>query len=158
VIASDAYEVVMLLRQLEADGFSHITTFADAELGLAFARQYQPDLVIVDTSYPRRDGMLVLSGLRRLRAAEARWPILALAGEPSASVRRTALTMGANDLVARPYDAIEVMLRIRRLLRIQRALADLEARCWTFEHDSPANDTPYSNDTPMEDLQCVPGR
>jgi DNA-binding response OmpR family regulator len=133
VIAPEADDVVRLLGQLEADGFNRITTFADPELGLAFARQYEPQLVIVDTQQRQRDGLLLLGALRRFRAAEARWPILVLSRDLTPSVRRTALTMGANDFVARPYDAIEVMLRIRRLLRIQRALADLELRCSTLE-------------------------
>jgi len=127
VITQRAADAAPLIEQLEREGFAQTWTFDDPGLGLAFARREPPDLVVVDTNFERRDTMLLLGALRRLRTREHRWPILAIGRTFSAELRRSVILMGANDFVARQYDEVEVVLRIRRLLRVQRALAQLEA-------------------------------
>jgi DNA-binding response OmpR family regulator len=126
IIAAEEPDATALRRELENNGFGRITVVTDPGLGLAYARQYGPELVIVDTHLPRRDTLVLLGMLRRLRTHDDRWPILALSRHLSPSAHRSVRVMGANDFIAGPFDDDRVIRSVRSLLDVQRSVAELE--------------------------------
>ncbi len=87
-------------------------------------------------------GLEVLEELQPLIGAEEYLPILILTADTAAETRQTALSMGAKDFLSKPFDAVEVLLRIRNLLetrflylelRDQNALLDRKVRERTRE-------------------------
>lgn len=78
------------------------------------------DVVLLDLTLPRMDGIAVL---RHLRARESRVPVLILTAKSGIEDRVLGLDAGADDYLAKPFDLSELEARIRALVRrAQRAV------------------------------------
>ena len=86
------------------------------------ANQY--DLLLVDHIMPRLDGIEVT---RRLRAREnyRSVPIVMVTSDIDKATRIEAISAGATDFVAKPFDATELQARVNNLLALRRAQIDL---------------------------------
>jgi DNA-binding response OmpR family regulator len=84
--------------------------------GLNAAREWQPDLVVLDVRLPVLDGLEVC---RRLRD-ESRVPILMLTAKDSVSDRVRGLDAGADDYLTKPFSLDEFLARVRAALRRNR--------------------------------------
>jgi len=78
------------------------------------AREFEPDLVVLDVMLPDIDGLEVL---RRLRAGAPVLPVLFLTARDAVEDRIAGLTVGGDDYVTKPFSLEEVMARLRALLR-----------------------------------------
>jgi putative two-component system response regulator len=84
----------------------------------------QPDLMLLDLNMPFIDGLTIM---RRLSPeARATVPILVLTADNNPTTKYQALADGADDFVTKPFDDIEVQLRVRNLLRGRFAHTALE--------------------------------
>ena len=72
------------------------------------------DLIILDIMLPKRDG---LSVLHEIRQAEIRTPILMLTAKSEIDDKIKGLDQGADDYLAKPFSAAELLARVRALLR-----------------------------------------
>ena len=104
---------------LEAEGFAR-----PSEFWAAMGRQ-QPDLVMLDIMLPEEDGMEIL---KKLRAASAtrRLPVMMLTAKNSEYDTVLGLDSGADDYIAKPFRMMELLSRIRALLRRTQKQADYE--------------------------------
>ncbi len=95
---------------MEARGFDRPSTFWDA------MAEGTPDLVILDIMLPQEDG---LSILRRLRADKStrRLPVMLLTAKSTEFDKVLGLDSGADDYVAKPFGMMELLSRIKALLR-----------------------------------------
>ena len=75
-----------------------------------------PDLIILALGLPDRDGLELISEARRENAV----PILVLSARTTERDKVTALDLGANDYITKPFSAAELMARIRAALRNHR--------------------------------------
>lgn len=102
------------LLQAHLDGYQ-VMMANNGEKGLQMAGAQRPDLVIVDVRMPGINGYEFCA---RLRADERlqQVPVLMLSGLEGDESRRQALAVGANDLLTKPFDSVELMARIRSLL------------------------------------------
>jgi putative two-component system response regulator len=80
--------------------------------------------VITDLHMPACDGYGVIEILMPLISRE-RLPVLIMTGDGSREARQKALTLGAKDFVTKPFDLVEVLLRVRNLLESQMLFQDL---------------------------------
>jgi len=94
-----------------------------------------PDLVLLDIHMPFMDGYAVLAALRAWLPADTYMPIVMLTADVTTDARRRSLAAGATDFLTKPFDAVEVVLRVRNLIQtrhfykeIQRHNAELEER------------------------------
>ena len=83
------------------------------EEGIALVRQIQPELVILDLGLPDIDGMEVIRRIRELSNV----PILVLSSRSDEAGKVTALDLGADDYVSKPFGVDELMARMRAALR-----------------------------------------
>ena len=98
---------------LAQEGFDVILATDDAE-ALEVVQGEEPDAVIVDVVEPEADAAALC---RRLRETSPRLPVLML-GESDTAVEQTGgLAAGADDYLAKPFVLIELLTRIRGLLR-----------------------------------------
>jgi DNA-binding response OmpR family regulator len=90
--------------------FFEADTAAD---GLRLVEEARPDLVLLDVGLPDRDGYTLLREIRAFSAV----PVIMLTArdEPIDKVR--GLEAGADDYVAKPFDHLELMARVRAVLR-----------------------------------------
>jgi two-component system OmpR family response regulator len=78
------------------------------------AREFQPDVVVLDVMLPDLNGLDVL---RRLREFAPNLPVLFLTAKDAVEDRIAGLTAGGDDYVTKPFSLEEVVLRLRALLR-----------------------------------------
>jgi putative two-component system response regulator len=76
---------------------------------------------------PGRDGFSILKEMQPL-LRDGYLPVLMLTGDDSAEAKRGALSLGAKDFLAKPFDATEVLLRIRNLLETRALYRSLQGQ------------------------------
>ena len=142
VVDDQESNVQLLERLLRLKGYEQIETLTDSRLAVQRFVATRPDLVLLDLRMPHLSGLEVLEELHPLIGAEEYLPILILTADTAPETRQTALSMGAKDFLNKPFDTVEVLLRIRNLLetrflylqlRDQNALLDRKVRERTRE-------------------------
>ncbi len=103
----------LLSLALRYEGWD-VRTAANGLSAVAAAREFRPDLVVLDVMLPDIDGLEVL---RRVRADIERMPVLFLTARDDVSDRIAGLTAGGDDYVTKPFSIEELVLRLRALLR-----------------------------------------
>ena len=101
----------------EAQGF---TTYADFSAAM---NKSTPDLVILDVMLPDMDGMEILGQLRENSETRA-IPVIMLTAKTAEIDKVRALDMGADDYVSKPFGVMELLSRVRAVLR--RAVPHME--------------------------------
>ncbi len=112
IIEDDEGIVRVLRRALTYEGYQ-VETALDGEGGLAQAREWRPDLVILDLMLPGMDGLEVTQRVR----TEGNIPILMLTAKDTINDRVQGLDAGADDYMTKPFDLDELLARVRALLR-----------------------------------------
>src|SRR6266853_2113283 len=102
--------VVDLLR---ASGYE-VAEAADGARGLEEAVRRGVDLVLLDLLLPKKDGLVVLAELRKVRPT---LPVIILTARGSEDDRVRGLRMGADDYVVKPFSARELLARVEAILR-----------------------------------------
>ncbi|WP_448572489.1 response regulator [Trichothermofontia sp.] len=113
VIEDDELIATVLSEMLTAHHYivEHAT---DGKTGLDLAQAFTYDLIVLDLSVPLLDG---LSVCRKLRQQGLLTPILVLTARDSEVDKAQALDAGADDYVCKPFNALELLARIRALIR-----------------------------------------
>ena len=121
LIVEDESRMAELLRKgLTEDGHT-ATCASDGAEGLALAKSYEFDAIIVDVMMPKLSGYELA---RRLRAEKVRTPILMLTAKDSVPDIVKGLDLGADDYMTKPFSFEELVARLRAVKR--RALASQE--------------------------------
>jgi DNA-binding response OmpR family regulator/HPt (histidine-containing phosphotransfer) domain-containing protein len=113
LIEDDDAFIKVLTKMLKAHHFI-IDTVKDGEMGWTYGSTFEYDVMIIDLVLPKLDG---ISLCKRFRAEGYVTPILLLTSQDSSTARVQGLDAGADDYVAKPFDPIELVARIRALLR-----------------------------------------
>ncbi|MDQ4137955.1 MAG: response regulator transcription factor [Actinomycetota bacterium] len=103
----------LLQMALRYEGWD-VRTAADGQQALKAAREFDPDVIVLDIMMPDVDGLEVI---RRLRADGRNMPVLFLSAKDSVDDRITGLTAGGDDYVTKPFSLEEVVARLRGLIR-----------------------------------------
>jgi two-component system copper resistance phosphate regulon response regulator CusR len=130
LIIEDEGKMAKALRAgLEADEFS-VSAAVTGEEGFFLASTENFDVVILDLTLPRRDGLEVLAALRQRGSSV---PVIILTSRDTVKDRVRGLDAGADDYLVKPFAISELLARIRALLRRGKPepgdklrLADLE--------------------------------
>ncbi len=114
-----------LVMNLQLEGFEVITA-SDGEQGVNLVHERKPDLIIMDVMMPKKDG---LQACREIRTAGISTPLILLTARSSEVDKVLGLDLGADDYLAKPFGMLELLARVRALLRrIQRTSAVDEVR------------------------------
>lgn len=118
ILAIDDEEanVLLLKNVLEREGYKDIHCITDPEKALDAYITLSPDLVLLDLMMPKIDGFQLLEAFSRHDKSDEFRPVLVLTADTTLQTRRRALALGAKDFVSKPFDVIEVALRISNLL------------------------------------------
>jgi putative two-component system response regulator len=133
LVVDDAPANIELLRAvLQGAGDVEVTGVTDSSRVLALVDECDPHLILLDLHMPPPTGMEVLEQLRE-RFADGGPPVLMLTGDTTLDVRRRALGLGARDFVTKPFDVLEIELRVRNLLQARRSDLSLASRADELE-------------------------
>jgi len=97
---------------LAGEGFE-LHSAADGRMGLAVFRSVRPDVVLLDLMLPGLSGLDVLKAIR----AESAVPVIVLSAKDAEADIVTALELGADDYLTKPYSLRVLVARIRAALR-----------------------------------------
>jgi DNA-binding response OmpR family regulator len=106
-----------------------------AENGVEALRRFdehQPDLVVLDVSMPPPDGFAVLERIR----VTSQVPVMMLTAHGATADKVRAFDLGADDYLTKPFDHLELLARLRALLRRVQPAAEGEALPQPFSIDN----------------------
>ena len=118
--------VTLLTRILFRAGYEQLQWTTDSRDVLKVLDSFDPDVLLLDLHMPNLDGFDVLRQLAPYLNGGSHLPVLMLTGDVSPEIMRNALSLGAKDFVAKPFDAGEVLLRISSLLETRFLYRALE--------------------------------
>ena len=111
---------------LEVKGFTNYKTTKDSRQVINLFEEFKPDLLLLDLSMPYLTGFQVILQLKDIIPADTYFPILVLTADITAEAKQKALSGGASDFLTKPFDLIEVDIRIKNLLNTRYLHQQLE--------------------------------
>lgn len=124
LIAEDEREIAEIIKAyLERAGFRTVTA-ADGNLALSHFHQLKPALVLLDVKMPKQDGIEVLRIIRQTSDT----PVIMVTAMAEDLEKISALRLGADDYVVKPFNALEVVERVKAVLRRSGMGAQPEGR------------------------------
>ena len=113
LVVDDDTNICELLRlYLEKEGYETIVV-NDGEAALEAAAKHNPDMLLLDIMLPKLDGWQVCREIRKSSAV----PIIMLTAKGETFDKVLGLELGADDYVTKPFDAKEVVARVKAVLR-----------------------------------------
>ncbi|PLX69377.1 MAG: DNA-binding response regulator [Denitrovibrio sp.] len=106
----DIVEVLRLLLSLEN---YEVITAPNGITGLSLAREDNPDLIVLDLNLPDINGQQICKIIR----GELNVPILILSARDNVSDKVVCLEYGADDYLTKPFENIELIARVKAILR-----------------------------------------
>jgi two-component system, OmpR family, KDP operon response regulator KdpE len=105
----EAVEIGLSLQWREVE----VLTAGDAERGLDLIRRQKPDLILLDIGLPGKDGYQALREIRTFSDV----PVIMLTARDEAMDKVRGLELGADDYVTKPFDHLELLARMKAVLR-----------------------------------------
>ena len=114
LICDDEKEIRTALR-ITLSGAGYETLEAeDGRKALELLGANKPDLVLLDIMMPVMDGLTVLSELRQRNSA---LPVILLTAKSEDTDKIVGLNLGADDYITKPFNSMEVLARVRAVMR-----------------------------------------
>ena len=120
VLVVDDDPVILRLLQVnfELEGIG-VVLAVDGEEGLKLAHRDPPDLVISDIMMPKVNGLELLAALRSSPGTAA-MPVILLSAKAQVADVQRGLELGADDYVTKPFDPLELIERVYKVLAKSR--------------------------------------
>lgn len=129
LVVEDENNIAELLRlYLEKDGFT-VRCAADGGTGVAEAKVFQPDLILLDIMLPVMDGWAVCRAVRQ----SSKVPIIMLTAKGETFDKVAGLEMGADDYIVKPFEVKELLARVHAVLRRYGSAAEAQSRKLAFD-------------------------
>jgi DNA-binding response OmpR family regulator len=132
VVDDEPANVALLEDMLAEAGYTRVQSITDSRAALEACDVFGPDLILLDLMMPHVDGLTILDALRSA-AAEVFLPIVVLTADVNEHTKRRALKAGATDFLLKPFDHLEVVLRIGNLLEMRRLHRQLDTQRAAYE-------------------------
>ncbi|MGQ0815444.1 MAG: response regulator, partial [Gemmatimonadota bacterium] len=114
IVDNEPANVSLLEKIVRRAGYANVRATTQPETVEALCREAMPDIVLLDLHMPGLSGFEVMQRIRNSGAGMEPL-VLMLTGDTSSEVKMRALSSGAKDFIAKPFDQAEVLLRIRNL-------------------------------------------
>jgi len=114
VVDDDPVILKLLEVNFEMEGFTVLVAH-DGEEGIEVARRNQPDVVVSDIMMPKKSGLELVVALKG-DTSTSEIPIILLSAKAQNADVRTGLEAGADDYVTKPFEPLDLVDRVNRLL------------------------------------------
>jgi response regulator RpfG family c-di-GMP phosphodiesterase len=116
IVDDKTANVLLLELMLSRAGYTSVSSTQDPQAVFDLYKRNRYDLILLDLQMPEMDGFQVMDALQELEP-DGYVPILVITAQPDQKVR--ALQLGAKDFISKPFDQVEVLLRIHSMLEIR---------------------------------------
>ncbi|MEI7662876.1 MAG: response regulator [Bacteroidota bacterium] len=116
IVDDQEANIDVLSGLLEMQGYHDILTTTDSRLVVGLYASFAPDLILLDLMMPWFSGFEVMEQLSALIPENTYLPVLILTADITPEAKKRALLNGAKDFLSKPFDLVEVGLRIDNLL------------------------------------------
>ena len=127
VIDDDRNILAIIEMYLKKEGYE-VVTCERGDTAIDAFRKAAPSLVVLDVMLPGMDGWEVLAKLRE----ESAVPVIMLTAKGDTTDRIQGLDLGADDYMAKPFEAKELIARIKAVMR--RSASAEEEKCVAFQN------------------------
>lgn len=113
LVEDERYLATIVKQGLKEEGYS-VDVAYDGEEGLYMIENFPADLIILDIMLPKKDGLSILSAIRKKGMI---MPVLLLTAKDTVSDKIRGLDTGADDYLIKPFEFGELLARVRALFR-----------------------------------------
>ena len=124
-IDDEPANAALLEAMLLEGGYTRVKTVTDSRLAVETCVSFDPDIILLDLMMPHVDGFTILESVR-VAAAETFLPVIVLTADANEATKLRALRAGATDFLLKPFDQLEVLLRMNNLLETRRLHLQLD--------------------------------
>ncbi|TDH20695.1 response regulator [Segetibacter sp. 3557_3] len=115
VAEDEPFMLMLIVEQLKKDGYE-VTGTVDGREALKALETNRPDLIITDILMPYTSGLELIGIVKSTSAYNI--PIIVLSGLDEEATVMEAFQLGADDFLTKPFNSMELSVRVRRLLRL----------------------------------------
>lgn len=127
IVDDEPANLELLETLLAREGFTQVLGSSQSERCVDLVQAFEPDLLLLDLWMPEVDGFELLARLARPALAERFMPVVVLTADASRRTRHQALGLGARDFLTKPFDPLEVLLRVWNQLETVQLFRRLRA-------------------------------
>jgi DNA-binding response OmpR family regulator len=124
IVDDQVAHVELLERLLRDTGYVNVSSTLDPLTVGELHREHRYDLILLDLQMPGLDGFGVMEALKA-DAGNSHLPLIVLTAQPAHRLR--ALRAGARDFINKPFELVEVQIRIHHMLEVRMLHKELEA-------------------------------
>ena len=117
LVDDEVANLCLLQNILNRIGYRHLESVTDSRDVFDVIANFRPDLLILDLNMPHIDGYTIMQQLGK--GPDEYLPVLVLTADATPQAKRRALAAGASDLLTKPFDTSEAIMRIRNLLELR---------------------------------------
>lgn len=117
IVDDQPANVTLIEKMLDIEGYLNVIATTDPTQVKSIYTEQNSDLILLDLNMPVMDGYQVLEGIREVDPDYP--PIIVLTAQSDRKSRIKALDLGARDFLAKPFDRVELMTRIRNMLEVR---------------------------------------
>ncbi|MGZ3730578.1 MAG: response regulator transcription factor [Bdellovibrionota bacterium] len=116
LIIDDSLEMQLLLRQIVVSTGVKVTTVGTAQAARVHLQDHKPSLILLDLGLPDTDGFHFFSELQSSEL-HRQIPVVFITGRAEVTNKVAAFSLGAEDYIVKPFDALEVKARLGARLK-----------------------------------------
>lgn len=132
IVDDDPFNLDLLEQELTEQEYI-IERANDGQEGLEKVESFLPDVILLDYMMPKMNGIEVVKRLKQDQRFKG-IPVVLLTAKGSQKDKVEGLDAGADDYVAKPFDALELLARVRSMIRIKQMHDALEEWNQTLAH------------------------
>ena len=148
LIVDDEISNLQVLNHMLGSDYM-IYTAKNGVNALEKAREYAPDLILLDIVMPGMDGYQVLEELRKMKMT-SKIPVIFITGLSSVEDEKIGLSLNAADYISKPFSPMIVKLRVRNQLQIVNQLRTIERLIMQDQLTGMANRNSFDERMEME--------
>ncbi len=122
LVVDDSNTIVQMVKLTLTPAGHELRVADNGALGVAAAKEWLPDLILMDIMMPEMNGYQATQLLRRNKST-ANIPILILSAQDSLAEKLNGFEAGADDYLTKPFEPAELVLRVAAHLKSARELA-----------------------------------
>ncbi len=133
IVDDNAENLLLLGELLRFSGYRKVQAETDSSRILEVILSWRPDLIILDLHMPKVSGFDILHLIRSTLPEDSFLPVLVFTADWTETTRKRALDLGAWDFITKPFNASELLLRVRNFLRMRQMHVQLDRQKTSLE-------------------------